>query len=418
MTENGKMKLLKTVAITLVITAITAFASEITVGGNEYLPDDGKNDGIIDIQTPEKSKAFELTESSDMIDLNEISVSAKSAILCTSDGLVLYEKQADVPLPMASITKVMTAIVALESIEDTSVCIEVPIQAVGTEGSSVYLKKGEKVTLEMLLYSAMLESANDATVALAIAVAGSEESFVKLMNEKASALKMENTAFANPHGLPSSEHYTTCEDYARLMAYALENDAFREIISTKKKIYPSEDGSLTRVLTNHNRLLNTYGGMIGGKTGFTKTSGRTLVTAAERNGTTLICVTINASDDWNDHTELFNKGFQMVSTQEFLCEQEIPIACGKKETLKCALAEKVAITAENGSKITVEYVLPRFMFAPVKKGQRVGYAVFYRDGKELFRKEMYATEAAVSVEAEPQKRGAFEKIKEFFKWKS
>lgn len=412
------MKLLKTVAITLVITAITAFASEITVGGNEYLPDNGKNDGIIDIQTPEKSKAFELTESSDMIDLNEISVSAKSAILCTSDGLVLYEKQADVPLPMASITKVMTAVVALESIEDTSVCIEVPIQAAGIEGSSVYLKKGEKVTLEMLLYSAMLESANDATVALAIAVAGSEESFVKLMNEKASALKMENTAFANPHGLPSSEHYTTCEDYARLMAYALENDAFREIISTKKKIYPSEDGSLTRVLTNHNRLLNTYGGMIGGKTGFTKTSGRTLVTAAERNGTTLICVTINASDDWNDHTELFNEGFQRVSTREFSCEQEIPIACGENDTLRCALSGNVSITSENGAQITVEYILPRFMFAPVEKGQVVGYAVFYRDGKELFRKEMYATEAAVSVESEPQKRGAFEKIKEFFKWKS
>ena len=418
MTENDKMKLLKTVALTLIMTAFTAFASEFTFNATVDIPDNGGKTEIDETENDGENKAFTLTDSSAMIGLEEISVSAKSAILCTDDGLVLYEKQADIPLPMASITKVMTAIVALEAIKDISVSVEVSSKAVGTEGSSVYLKNGEKVTLEMLLYSAMLESANDATVALAIAVAGSEEGFVSLMNEKAASLGMKSTSFANPHGLPSSEHYTTCEDYARLMAYALKNDAFREIISTRKKIYPSSDGSLTRVLTNHNRLLTTYKDMIGGKTGFTKTSGRTLVTAAERDGTTLICVTINASNDWNDHTELFDEGFQRVNTQKFSCQRTIPLAGGKSERIKCSFSEDISITSENGTDIEVIYTLPHMIFAPVSKGQRVGYAVFYQNGKEIFKKDIYAAYSVEAMETSAEKIGFFDKITGFFKWKS
>ncbi len=412
------MKLFKTVALTLAVTAVTALASEFSLNTVPDIPDKGGETEIDDTEKEVENKIFTLTDSSAMIDIGELSVSAKSAILCTDEGLVLYEKQADIPLPMASITKVMTAIVALEAIKDTSVTVEVSSKAVGTEGSSVYLKNGEKVTLEMLLYSAMLESANDATVALAIAVAGSEEGFVALMNDKAKALEMKNTSFANPHGLPASEHYTTCEDYARLMAYALKNDAFREIISTKKKIYPSSDGSLTRVLTNHNRLLNTYKDMIGGKTGFTKTSGRTLVTAAERDGTTLICVTINASNDWNDHTELFDEGFQRLNTQVFSCEREVPLACGKADKVKCSFSEDISITTENGTDIEVKYTLPRMLFAPVTKGQKVGYAVFYQNGKEILKKDIYAAETVEAMETSTEKIGFFDKITGFFKWKS
>lgn len=416
MTENRKMNLLKTISLTLIVTLVTAIASEFSFNTDPIVPDNGGETEIDRTEKDETGKAFELTSSSVMIE--NISISAKSAILCTDEGLVLYEKQADIPLPMASITKVMTAIVALEAIKDTSASVEVSSKAVGTEGSSVYLKKGEKVTLEMLLYSAMLESANDATVALAIAVAGSEEGFVSLMNSKAKELGMKSTSFANPHGLPASEHYTTCEDYARLMSYALKNDAFREIISTKKKIYQSSDGSLTRVLTNHNRLLTTYKDMIGGKTGFTKTSGRTLVTAAEREGTTLICVTINASDDWNDHTELFDEGFKRVNTEKFSCQREIPLACGKADKIKCSFSEDISITLENGADIEVRYTLPHLLFAPINKGEKVGYAVFYRDGKEILKKNIYASETVEAMETEAKKIGFFDKITGFFKWKS
>ncbi len=409
------MKLLKTVALTLAVTTLTAFSSEISFVTNAETE---KNE-INETENVVEEKLFAFTESRAFISETELSVSAKSAILCTDSGLVLYGKQENVPLPMASITKVMTAIVALERLDDLSVEITVPREAVGTEGSSVYLKNGESVTLEMLIYSAMLESANDATAALAIAVSGSQADFVAEMNKKAKELGMESTLFANPHGLPANEHYTTCSDYARLMSYALKNDAFREIISTKKKIYPSADGSLTRVLTNHNRLLSTYKDMIGGKTGFTKTSGRTLVTAAERDGTTLICVTINASDDWNDHTSLFDEGFRRVRTESFTdSEKDVAVACGKAESVKCNFGEKLLITAENDAEIEVRYFVPRMLFAPVSKGQAVGYAVFYSDGKEILRKAMYAESAVEASAYNTEKNGFLDKITGFFKWKS
>ncbi len=368
----------------------------------------------------------DFAKGSPVFSADEISVSAKSVLLCTDSGLLLYEKQADVPLPMASITKVMTATVALEALgvfgsdqtDNLKKEVTVDVKAVGVEGSSVYLKAGEKVSYEMLLYSLMLESANDAASAIAYAVMGSEEAFVRAMNEKAAALCMNTTVFKNPHGLSEDGHYTTARDYARLMAYAIENPVFCQLIGTKKMVYPSADGEMTRVLTNHNRLLNTYKFMLGGKTGFTKLSGRTLVTAAEKDGTRLICVTINAPDDWNDHTALFEKGFGAVKTEVFTperCTAAVPVACGSVEEIACSIKRSVKLTVNPETEITVKYFCPNIIFAPLKKGAEIGRAEFYADGEKIAEEKLYIQNEVYGIKAE--KNSFFSKITDFFRTK-
>lgn len=363
-----------------------------------------------------------------LLSASDISVSARSAVLCTDGGLMLYEKNADIPLPMASITKVMTAVVALEALakDGTDVTealkreIQVDKRAVGAEGSSVYLKAGETVTLEMLLYSLMLESANDAALAIAYALFGSEETFVSAMNEKAAELSMSSTAFKNPHGLSEDGHYTTARDYSRLMAYALEDPVFTEMIGTKKKIFSSENGEKTRVLTNHNRLLNTYKNMIGGKTGFTKLSGRTLVTAAEKDGTRLICVTINAPDDWNDHTSLYEKGFSLLRTEILTpekCSTEIPVAGGAEMLVKCAPRADLKVTVGIDAEVTVKYFCPQILFAPITAERAVGRIEVYADGEKVAEAELY-TLSAVDGAEKVENGGALNKLIGFFRKRS
>ena len=236
-------------------------------------------------------------------------ISAKSSCLIEAEGgRILYSKNGTKRMPMASTTKVMTAIVAIESGIPLDTKIKVPKEAVGIEGSSVYLKQNEVVSFEMLLYALMLSSANDAAVAIAYVVSGSVDNFVALMNKKADELGLADTNFTNPHGLYDENHYTTAENLAKIMAYAMKNQDFAKITSSKNKAFAREDGT-SFALSNHNRLLKAYDGVIGGKTGFTKKSGRCLVTCAERNGLKLIAVTLDAPDDWNDHAKLYDFGF-------------------------------------------------------------------------------------------------------------
>ncbi|MBQ8861613.1 MAG: D-alanyl-D-alanine carboxypeptidase, partial [Clostridia bacterium] len=222
-----------------------------------------------------------------------LSVSAQSAVLIEAEsGKIIYEKDAHTRRGMASTTKIMTALCAIESLPLDTV-VTVPQEAAGVEGSSVYLKAGEKLTLENLLYALMLQSANDAAAAVAIATAGSIEGFAELMNAKAAELGLRDTHFENPHGLDGAEHYTTAYELAKIAAHALENEDFARIVSTVKHTVPATESSPARTLVNHNRLLRTYDDIVGVKTGFTKKCGRTLVSAAEREGVRLICVTLN-----------------------------------------------------------------------------------------------------------------------------
>jgi D-alanyl-D-alanine carboxypeptidase len=207
---------------------------------------------------------------------------------------------------MASTTKIVTAVIALTELDSDKI-IEVDKRAVGIEGSSVYLEEGEMLSAKSLVYATLLSSANDAAAALAYEISGDIPSFAMKMNELAASLGLQNTNFTNPHGLDDKEHYTSAHDLALLTAYAIKNPLFLEIASTKRAEIISS--LKNRTLVNHNKLLSSYEGCVGVKTGYTKKSGRSLVSAAERNGKMLISVTINAPDDWIDHKRMLDFGF-------------------------------------------------------------------------------------------------------------
>lgn len=224
-------------------------------------------------------------------------------------GRILYEKNAEEKMRIASLTKIMTAIVAIESGNLRDI-VRVPDSAVGVEGSSIYLKKGERLSLEDLLYGLMLRSGNDAAVAIAEHVGGSLDGFVHMMNEKAAMIGMTNTHFMNPHGLDdSNQHYSTARDMAILSAYALKNPEFQKIVATRVKSIPWEGEEWGRRLLNKNKMLTLYKGADGIKTGYTRLAKRCLASSATRDGRQLAVVTLNAPDDWNDSMSLLNWGF-------------------------------------------------------------------------------------------------------------
>lgn len=250
-------------------------------------------------------------------------VSARSAaLLDVSSGRLLYEKDAHRRMPIASVTKIMTAIVAIEH-GKLSDQVTVSSRAEGVEGSSIYLKAGERIPLEHLLYGLMLRSGNDAAVAIAEHVGGSVEGFVYMMNEKAEYLGLSNTHFANPHGLDHPDHYSTAADLARLAAYAMKNPVFREIVSTEVKTVPWPGEKWHRKWYNKNKMLRYYRWADGVKTGYTKKARRTLVSSANRDGRRLISVTLNAPDDWNDSMNLFEFGFQKFSPVQLVKKGQV-----------------------------------------------------------------------------------------------
>lgn len=239
-----------------------------------------------------------------------VGVSAQAAILMdTESGRILFEKNSDQQLRIASITKIMTAIIAIEN-GDLADKVETSRNAYRVEGSSIYLKLGEKLTLENMLYGLMLRSGNDAAVAIAEHIGGSVEGFVQLMNQKAQELGMSKTVFSNPHGLDThEEHYSTAKDMAVLTAYAIQNEEFAKIVATERRTAPLEGESWDRIWYNKNRMLSKYPYADGVKTGFTKRAHRTLVSSATKDGHKLVAVTLNAGDDWNDHISMFEYGY-------------------------------------------------------------------------------------------------------------
>lgn len=324
----------------------------------------------------------------------ELSLSAASAILIEAEsGRVLFEKKADVRLPMASTTKIMTALVAIEkgNVDDV---VEVHPDAVGIEGSSVYLKAGERYTKRELLYALLLQSANDAAAAIAISASGSIDAFADEMNELSRKLGLENTHFTNPHGLDDSEHYTTARDLACITAYALKNETFSDIVSAKDHVFTSADGETVRTVTNHNKLLRTYEGACGVKTGFTKKSGRCLVSAAERDGVSLIAVTLKAPSDWKDHEKLLNFGFSSLERRTVAEIGEvyvnIPCIAGEKSSVRCSNREALSLVLPAGAKIATSIEAQRYYPAPINEGDALATAVFYSEGKELARIPLYA----------------------------
>ena len=324
---------------------------------------------------------------------------------------IIYSKSANLRLPMASTTKIMTAILAIESEIPLDRVIFVPKEATYVEGSSLYLEYGEEITLEALLYGLLLCSANDASIVIATAVCGSVEGFVDKMNEKARQIGLSDTSFKNPHGLFDDGHYTSAKDLALLMSYCIKNEMFLRISGTQKRVFPRGDDK-TRVMINHNRLLNTDERVISGKTGYTKKSGRCLVSVAQKDGMTLICVTLNAPDDWNDHKKLYNFGFssyKRINTGAL--DISVPVISGRNKSI-LARAEGVSIllpSAQND--VQMRICLPRFVFSPIKKGDHLGYVLYLLDGKVIARAEIYALDDSPAIS---YKFNLFEWLRELF----
>lgn len=342
------------------------------------------------------------------------SVSASSAVLLdVGSGRVLFEKDADTERPMASTTKIMTALIAVECC-DLDKVVAVPEAAVGVEGSSVYLYKGERLTVRELVLALMLESANDAATAIAIEIAGSVENFAELMNQRAAELGLTHTSFVNPHGLDGENHYTTARELAELTAYAMNNQAFREMVSTYRSVIPMNNGDGSRLLVNHNRLLKTYDGVIGVKTGFTKKSGRCLVSAAERDGVMLIAVTLNDPNDWLDHSRLLDYGFSMIERVPLTDKSGVvgtaAVTGGLSETV--GYHSDGAVSADlirGGHQLRTVIEIPHFLYAPIRAGDRVGRAVFYDGDTEIASCDLFAD---ADVEMKKTKRTFFEVIKD------
>ena len=303
-------------------------------------------------------------------------LSAQAAALMWN-GEMIYAKNAGQKLPVASTTKLMTALVTAESCA-LSEQVEIEASDCNVEGSSMYLSEGETLTVKELLKGLLLVSGNDAALALARhAGGGSVESFVAMMNEKASELSMTSSHFTNPHGLSDREHYSTAADMALLMTACLANTDVREIMSLKS----CDVGGKT--FANHNRLLFSLKGCTGGKTGYTEAAGRCLVSSCRRDGAELVCVTLNAPDDWNDHIALYNTAFARYSLRNVSdgMRFSVPVIGGSENTAYLVPEGKKEIFADRKSEVTVTAKLPWYLFAPLNKGETEGTALISVDGK-------------------------------------
>lgn len=294
-------------------------------------------------------------------------------------GEVLEQESGDLPLPMASTTKVMTALVALEQV-GLSEQVEIPPEAAGIEGSSLYMKAGERYSVEELLYGLLLRSANDCAEALAWYAGGKNRAhFIALMNQKAKALGLENTKFQNPSGLSEEGHYTTAHDLALIMKAAMEQPTFAAVSASK-----SADIKGQRVV-NHNKLLSLYEHCIGGKTGYTMAAGRCLVSVAKDRGVPLICVTLGRRDDWNIHTVAYEKWFARLKEVPLAeagdCRVEIPVAGGGVAMAVNSHSVSAFLFAD-AKRVDKKIVAPHFLYGNQAKGEVVG-SVEYRLGGAL-----------------------------------
>ena len=317
------------------------------------------------------------------------------ALIDAKSRNIIFSKNSDVPRGMASTTKIMTALVAIENFPLEQE-FSIPKEAVGIEGSSVYLKEGEKLTLLELLYCLLLESGNDAATAIAICCAGDVETFVTIMNERAFELGLENTYFSNPHGLSHENHKTTALELALITATAFEYPIFREIVSTKTAKVRYNGIENGRTLSNHNKLLYQYEGAIGVKTGYTMADGKCLVSCAERNGLTLIAVTLSDPKPNATHKALFDSAFENFENRIIAnageISAEIPTENGEKEFLTVCNGSKIALCLPKNAKIEIQLVSPERVTTPVEKGDIIAKAKCFYQGKEVYIINLEATE--------------------------
>ncbi len=319
------------------------------------------------------------------------------AVIEASTGRILYQKNCHGQFPMASTTKIMTALVALENSTNLDETFEVDPRSVGIEGTSLYLKKGEKKTLRELLYGLMLPSGNDAAVAIACRVCGNEDKFVELMNKKASELGLENTSFANVHGLDMEGHFTSAYDLAKITACAMENPVFREIVSTKNIRVSGNDEVPAKLLKNKNKLLWEMDCCEGVKTGFTDNAKRCFVASAKQNGMRLICVVLNCGPMFEESKRLLQMGFENYSMVSLLKEySKQPSVCvekGVKENVETFSKRKFdfPLSKQEIEKIKTEIELLSSIEAPIEKEQELGKISIKLGDETIFEEKIYST---------------------------
>jgi D-alanyl-D-alanine carboxypeptidase len=315
---------------------------------------------------------------------SEVSVSAKAAALIdVQSGRILYGKNLDKRMRIASLTKIITAIVAIESgkLDET---VTVSKNAYRVEGSSIYLDLGEKQKLIDLVYAIMLRSGNDAATAIAEHVGGgSVQKFVGMMNAKVKELGLEGTHFANPHGLDAEDHYSTAYDMVQLTAYALRNPIFREVVSTKVKKIPWEGKDWNRTMRNKNKMLIRYEGADGVKTGYTEEAGRCLASSATRYGRQLAVIVLQDGNDWNDSGKLLDYGFTKYQYFSPVTDHQpvtsLQLKNGTVDRMEVLAGEKLAypLREEEKQQVRTELKLPKYLRAPLKEREKVGEMIVY-----------------------------------------
>lgn len=340
-------------------------------------------------------------------------VSAQSAVVLTADtGTVLFEKDGHTPRPVASTTKIMTALLALEAAQERGdPLVDITQEMVAVEGSSMGLQAGDSISLTGLAAGMLLASGNDAANAAALYLEGSLESFAARMNQRAAALGMEDTHFVTPSGLDGEDaqglgHLSTAYDMALLARAALEDQAFRQLCSSPSLAVEFAEPVKRVTYTNHNKLLTQYQGCVGVKTGFTKEAGRCLVSAAERDGALLIAVTLNAPNDWEDHTALLDYGFSQVEPYQLAggdVRLTVPVVGSPEEAVSLRGSNGGEVTLPLGQGAQVERVVhaPKFLYAPVEAGEQVGEICWYLEGQLLGSAPLTAAGAAPLQEKAP-----------------
>ena len=329
----------------------------------------------------------------------EVKTSARAAVLIErNSGMVLLCHNENEPLPMASTTKVLTALLALEkgNLDDV---VTVGRNAYGVPGTSIYLDLGEQITLRDLLYGLLLASGNDAAIAIAEHIGGSVEAFCAMMTERAAELGCEDTVFVNPNGLPAEGHHTTAYDLALIAREAMTHETFREIVSTQRASIPWEGRSYDRILNNKNRLLAGYEGATGIKTGYTRAAGRCLVFGARRDGLEVIGVVLNCANWFDEAARLMDLGFERYEGFTALSEGEtvrvLPVTDGTQDTVYICAGADLTAAVPKGEIPALEYDMPDSLPAGMQMGDAVGEARIMLEGRTLASVPLVLTESLV-----------------------
>lgn len=348
---------------------------------------------------------------------SEGDISAESAILIEADsGRVIFEKNAHERRQMASTTKIMSALLCIES-GGLDEYFKVDNEAIKVEGSSMGLVENDIVTKRVLCYGMLLPSGNDAANATAVKVGGSVENFVAMMNRRAQQMGLNDTHFVTPSGLDddTDDHYSTAYDMAMLARECMKNETFAEIAGTSSVCLEYGNPPYRRWLSNSNKLLETCEGVNGVKTGFTDKAGRCLISSCERNGVKLICVTLNAPNDWQDHNRMLNFGFSQLVHAELECDYysfSIKVVGGKSPNLMCSVKDRPFATlyADEVQNITSEVILPKFVYAPIALGEKIGEIRFLLGDEVVAVAEICSNEYVETEEVDD--KGVLDKIRD------